>query len=88
MADYIKDPTDVLDYLIDWTAWLSTGETITAHTCTAVGATVTSSTHTGTTVTAWLSGGTAPSTATLTCHITTSAGRQATRSVMVDVTSL
>jgi len=77
MSSYIKDPQAVLDFAIDWSRWLATGETITASTITAsTGLTVDSDTFTGTTVTYWLSGGTLNTRCTIVNHITTSAGRQ------------
>jgi hypothetical protein len=90
MADnvYTKDPGAVLDWCFDWSGWLATGETITSHTVTAAtGLTVDSSlaTDDDTSVTAWLSGGTAGARYTVTCHIVTSAGRADDRLIIVDV---
>ena len=77
MSSYIKDPSAVLDFVVDWSLWLATGETITASTITAsTGITLDSDTFTGTTVTYWLSGGTLNTRYTIVNHITTSAGRQ------------
>ena len=85
MADaFVKSPSAVLDYLIDWTPDLATGETVTAHTITAdTGITVTSHTATTTAVTVWLSGGTDGVTYKVTCHVTTSAGRQDDRTITI-----
>lgn len=79
---FVIDPDAVLDFQFDWSEWLSDGEIITAHTVTT-GDTITvdSSTHTDTTVTAWVSGGSDKSSATLTCHVLTTAGRQDDRSI-------
>lgn len=72
---FTKDPDAVLDYLLDWTAWLS-GDTIESHTVTAdTGLTVESTSATDTAVTVWLSGGTAGETYSFTCTIDTAAGR-------------
>jgi len=80
---YIKDPDSVLDYAIDWSAWLDT-DTITDSDWTATdGITVDSNTFTDTVSTVWLSGGTAGDTYTVTCHITTAAGRQDARSIKI-----
>lgn len=72
-----KDPTEVLDYQIDWRARLVTGETITTSTVTVVSGTVTidSSSQTSGVVTVWLSGGTNGETCVLLNQIITSAGR-------------
>lgn len=100
MADsnvFSKDPNAVLDYKFDWKGktnagkdsdWLTTGETIISHTVTAAaGLTVDSSltTDDDTSVTAWLSGGTVGNRYSVTCHITTSAGRQEDSSIYVDM---
>lgn len=82
-----KDPQAELDYTWDWkpltngsddpdaTDWLESGETIASHTVTAEsGLTVDSSslTDSSTSVTAWLSGGTAGTHYEVVCHIETS----------------
>lgn len=82
-----KDPNAVLDYKTDWAPltnartgaasdWLASGETITGKTVTAdSGITVDSSsiTDTGTSVTVWISGGTAGSEYDIGVRVTTSA---------------
>lgn len=56
MMTFEKDPTAVLDYEIDWSQWLATGETITASTWEMpAGISETSSSHTDTAATVWLS---------------------------------
>lgn len=82
---FLMDPNAVLDYEFDWTPWLAAGETITGHTVSASGLTVGQTVSTGTTVTVWLSGGTDGATATVTCHVTTSAGRQDGRTITIRV---
>ena len=79
----VKDPAAVLDYKFDWANttnggskadWLESGETISSHTVTAsTGLTVDSSsiTDTNTSVTAWLSGGTAGEIYTVVCQVVT-----------------
>ena len=52
-----KDPYAVLDYSLDWTNWMPTGDTIASITVTAE--TIDSSTNTDFIVTANISGGTA-----------------------------
>jgi len=92
-----KDPDAVVDYLFDFAPltngrdlngsdWLASGETISTHTIEATtGITVDSSsiTDTNTSVTVWLSGGTAGTTYTVTCRITTSASRTEDRSMSI-----
>ncbi len=80
---FLHDPAAVLDYRWDWSAWLAAGETITARTVTVTAGdvTVNSSSFDGSSVTAWISGGTANSQARIGCHITTSAARQDDRTV-------
>lgn len=80
-----KDPDAVLDYLFDWSAWLG-DDTIDSHDITAAGGiTIDSSTDTDTTVTVWVSGGTADSRATATCRITTTGGRIDDRTMVLSV---
>lgn len=85
-ARMAKDPGAVLDYTFDWADWLGT-DTITAHTVTAsaAGVTVASSAVVGAAVVAWLTGGTAGTAATVTCHITTAAGRQDDRTLYLNI---
>lgn len=96
MADiFIKDPSAVLDYKFDWKSltngsgtsdWLATGETISSKTITAgAGLTVDSSsiTDTNTSVTAWLSGGSAGTDYTVACRIVTSDGRTDERTITI-----
>lgn len=71
----LKDPTAVLDYTWDWTAWLATGETIAIAIATATGVTVDATTNTTTSVTVRISGGTIGTPGTCTVRITTSSGQ-------------
>jgi hypothetical protein len=95
----IKDPAATLDYVFDWAPrtnarrwarsdWLEAGETIDTATVTAEsGLTVDSSgiTDTDTSVTAWLSGGTADTDYEVVCQIVTSEGRTDERTITVKV---
>lgn len=82
--NFLKDPSAVLDYKIDWSAWLAAGDTILAAAWTATsGITVNSNVFTTTTATVWLSGGTESTIYQLTCHITTAAGREDERTIRV-----
>jgi len=84
--EFEKDPQAVLDYQWDWSDWLAESETITAATVTVpTGITKTSQTDATTSVTVWLSGGTAGLVYTLDCLVTTSAGRTDSRKIIVHV---
>lgn len=88
MVAKAKDPLAVLDYLFDWTDWLSgDGDTIAAHNVTIAGGTVAidSSSRTTTGVTVWLSGGALGEVCILDCHITTAGGRQDSRKMEIHV---
>lgn len=94
---FVKDPDAVLDYKFDWKAltngngssdWLQSGETLSAHTIDAdTGITVDSSalSDTNTSVTVWLSGGTAGTDYAVRCEVDTSASRTDERTMMVAV---
>lgn len=81
-----KDPSDVLDYQIDWSAALGT-DTIASSTWTATGYTINSNSFTPTTTTVWLAGGPA-GVNKITNRITTAGGRTIERSVQQTVAEL
>jgi hypothetical protein len=82
----LKDPSAVLDYVFDWTGWLTTGETIDDYTITAdTGLTKDSSTEDAGKVTVWLSGGTAGINYKVACLITTTEGRTDERTIWIKV---
>lgn len=82
---FTKDPNAVLDYSVDWTKWLD-GDTIATSAWTVpAGLTKVSDANTTTKTTAWLSGGTADQSYTVTNRITTSGGRTEDRSFIVKV---
>lgn len=81
---YEKDPSAVLDYTLDWSAWLQAGETISSSTWTVpAGLTKNSESGNGETSTVWLSGGTAGADYVVTCEVTTSEGRVDQRSLEI-----
>lgn len=85
---FTKDPDAVLDYSWDWSNWLEAGETIVTASVTAeTGITKDSETNDTTSVTAWLSGGTAGESYTVTCRITTNSvpARTDERSIILRV---
>ncbi len=82
---FTKDPSAVLDYMIDWSRWLK-GDTIqTSQWTVPAGLALVSQTNTTTTTTVWLSGGTAGQTYTVTNRITTASGRTDERSIIIKV---
>ena len=82
---YAKDPHAVLDYVLDWTKWPN-GDTIAASEWT-VPADLTLNSHSNTTTrsTAWISGGSAGQSYTVTNRITTVGGRTEDRSFIIAV---
>ena len=84
----IKDPDAVLDYSIDWSAWLGS-DTITTSDWIVAGAdsdlAVDSDSKSTTAATVWLSGGTLGLTYTMTNRITTADGRTDHRSISVQI---
>ncbi len=87
---FTKDPDAVLDYLWDWSEWLTAvGDTIDTVTFLPdTGITVESFTHTGTSATAWISGGTAGSSYSVTCRVMTAGGRTDDRTATFKITDL
>jgi hypothetical protein len=80
-----KDPNSTLDYTINWASWLTT-DTISAVAWTVeTGITQTATSNTTTTATIWLSGGEAGTEYTVTCRVTTTAGRIDDRSIAIRV---
>jgi hypothetical protein len=83
-----KDPDDILDYEIDWTAWLGGLSADTILTSTWIvpsGLTMNSSSNTDTTAKLWLSDGTDGETYLITNRITTSVGRTKDQTVKLRV---
>jgi hypothetical protein len=72
MADFIKDPNEVLDYSFDWSDWLSESEEINTSTwINPDSITINTSAKTATSSVVWVSGGTAGKTYRLTNRIVT-----------------
>lgn len=81
---YIKDPDAILDYSINWSSWLVTGDTITTSTWTAEdGITIDDDSNTTTATTVWLSGGTVGESYSVTNHIVTEDGREDDRTITI-----
>lgn len=82
------DPDAVLDYAVDWSDWLATGETITTSTWTVptgIEETTPPPSTDGSVATIWMTGGTAGTRYALTNHIVTSAGREDDRTIYLKV---
>lgn len=80
---YTHDPQAVLDYPADWSDWLPLGDTLTDATVTAdSGVTIENvqPPFEGVVV-AWISGGTAGESYTVTYHVVTADGREDDRSI-------
>lgn len=84
-----KDPDDVIDYAIDWTAHLDSGDTIQSATWSVApaGLTLGTATVVGAKASVWLQGGTAGQDYVVTCRVVTAGARQMDRSAKVLVTS-
>lgn len=83
-----KDPSAVLDYTFDWSAWLTSPETIqTAVITVPTGLTLNSTVVNPTQVTGWIAGGASGQQYTVTCHITTNSvpARQDQRTITIVV---
>jgi hypothetical protein len=83
-----QDPSDVLDYTVDWSNVLVGGETISTSSWTAPGLTITGEVSGTTTVTAFLAGGTDGTQYVVTNQITTSASRTYNRQFTLTVQNL
>jgi hypothetical protein len=85
----LHDPNAVLDYPVDWSAWLPDGDTIVDVTVTVPDdITLTGDPEIspeGTIVVAWLAGGTADVKYDVTYHIVTAQGREDDRSITLVV---
>lgn len=73
MSGWIKDPDAVLDYTVDWSAWLGADTIASVVVTPEDGITVDDTSFTDTTATAIISGGTAGVTYAVTFQITTAA---------------
>ncbi len=72
MSSFSKDPNAVLDYYIDWSDWMTSGDSITASAwATESGITIDDSSYSGDIACVWLSGGTVGCSYRVTNHITT-----------------
>lgn len=80
-----KDPDEVLDYELDWSARLATDTISTSSWTVPAGITKNSDTSTTTTTTVWLQGGTVNESYTLTNRIVTAGLRTMDQSVKIKI---
>lgn len=82
---FTHDPQAILDYHIDLTNWLPTGDTVASCSWTVpTGLTKESESNSTTVCSVWISGGAAGTTYTVTCHFVTSQGREDDRSIELE----
>lgn len=82
-----KRPAEVLDYDLDYSQWLPSGDTVASATVTAEdGITLGEKVLSDTAVKQWVSGGTADTEYTITCTATTTGGRIKQDSIIIPVT--
>lgn len=83
-----QDVSDVLDYTINWGAFLLGDQILTSNWTVPVAITIDDESNSTTASTVWLRGGVAGTTYTITNTITTAAGRTAERSFSLIVANL
>lgn len=90
MQRFTQDPDATLDYRFDWSAWLIDDDTIADAVVTVEGAdddlgdlAIFDQSFTTTTVTVWVTGVTAGHNYKVTCHVTTTQGREDERSARI-----
>jgi hypothetical protein len=84
-ATFTKDPAANLDYSLDWTQWLA-GDLISVSAWTVpAGITEGATANSTTTTTVWLSDGDVGEVYSIVNHITTLAGRQDSRTIVVQI---
>lgn len=82
---FIKDADSTLDYVFDWSEWLGTNTISSYEVIVPEGLTKESDSQADGKVTVWLSGGACGERYTVTCRITTSAGRIEDRSMVLQI---
>ena len=92
IASFTKNASDLLDYTIDWSAWLASAsnsaDTIVASTWSVPAAmSVQASTHTSSSATGWLDGGIPGANHVAVNQITTAGGRVVSREILISINS-
>lgn len=87
ISSFMKDPDAVLDYTIDWSSFLSSGDTITSSTwvSSSVDISIDSDSFTSTMTTVWLSGGIDGFSYEITNHVVTAYGREDDRVIIIEI---
>ena len=87
LKTFTKDPGARLDYTLDWgtDGWLGSDTIASVSWTVPSGLTTNLNTNTTTTATIWLASGTVNTDYTVTCQITTAAGRVDERSLLIQV---
>lgn len=87
----IKDPQSVLDYAVDWSTWLASGDTITSSSWSVSGPdsalVIDTDTNDTTSATVWLSAGTLSKTYSVVNRVVTDQGRTDDRTIRITVMS-
>lgn len=83
--EFDKDPQAILDYEVDWTAWLGTDTISDSSWSAPVGITIVTTSNTTTTAKVWLSGGTVGERYNVTNEIETVGGRTDDRTITIIV---
>ena len=84
-SQFYKDPNAVLDYAVDWSAWLISDTISSSSWTTPTGITQVTTSNTTTRATIWVSGGTVGESYTLVNRIVTAGGRTEDRSITITV---
>ena len=84
---FLKDPSAILDYKLDWSKWLSADDVIVSATAVSddPALTVDAVSSAASETVFWLSGGTAGSSYKVLVHIVTEGGREDERTVVITV---
>lgn len=85
MSSYLKDPDALLDYTVDWSAWLGVDTISTSTWVVPAGITEASASNNATAATIWLSGGTSGEDYEVVNRIVTAAGRTEDRTLKIMV---
>ena len=87
VATHVKDPLAIRDYQLDWSTYLAGADTISSASWSVSpsGPTIVTSSNTTTTTTARVSGGTAGTEYTLTCHVVLASGQEDDRSITIQI---
>lgn len=81
VGSFVKDPAAVLDYYLDWSAWLA-GDTLSTSTWVATGTVlIRDAAMVGSVTVIWVEGGSTGELVDLTNHIVTVAGREDERTL-------